>query len=247
MPLVNIVSGSIDTIIGGRDALNSENLGQSVGNGLTTVGSILLVAGGYSSITGGGALVCAIGLGLQSAGAWVVSNFSTASLFLQYCSWGKPSILSSIASGGALEDYGYYGDLSDLKNPPSTAQHKVLDYLLFKFKPDLKVERVGNKSALVLNMGVPEKALSSISRWYVNVVIKPSDVNKSHEINFKPGVDPTQADSTFSHINFSANEYWIIEYIDDPEFEADLFIELDVFGDGKHKIECKLYLDNRSN
>lgn len=247
-PILVVISGVIDTVLATRDWSKSTNFGQAAGHALRAVGSLLTVGGAVASESGIGVLVAILGLALQSIGSYIVANFSEVGLFLQYCQWGTPGLMSQAATAiSSSNKFGFKGELKALKTDVQAQLHAI-DELTFDFEPAWVFEEPDSVmlgATLALRSGLPLGFLGDEAKWTVHVDVYRTDLGDKQikSWDFEP-------DDHVDHLDFTVNQPVTVLALapegskDDPATEraegkilASGTMKLDIDGTGKRILE----------
>lgn len=247
-PVLAVISSTIDTVLAARDAYNSTNFGEQAGHSLRTVGAAMTVGGALAAETGVGVVVAIVGLGLQGIGSWIASEFDDLEQFLRHSRWGSTTKMDAVSDWFSdKNDFGYTGSLDKLAGDIQ-AQHRALDWMFWKFSPDLGTYNGAQyyvPSRIWLKMGAP-KGIGPTAKWSIKLDVVSRD-NGYPIANYE-----WKANDEYDHAILTSNdEIWIAKRENAPrpitsgpvmsagpwgKVKVKGEIKLDVFGDGAHYV-----------
>ncbi len=247
--ILGVISASIDTVLGVRDVVNSTNYGQQTGHIVRTVGAAMTVGGAALSATPLaplGAVLTILGLALEAAGSWFVSQFSDMAVFLRHSRFGSTSKVDTLVDWrGSKNGFGYTGKLDDLAaNIP--AQLRAIDWLFFAFTVDFDAydgTKFMNDNRIFMKVAAP-KGLGPTAKWQVKLEVvhkKTPDVIRKWEF---------ASDDPYDNADMSSGDQFSIasvaparQYSDQTtirEAWGDVTVRgkvtLDAFGDGQNLV-----------
>lgn len=229
------VGSAIDTVLAARDFSQSQNTGALVGHGLRTVGSALAMGGAAAGETGVGVVVAVIGLGLQSTGSFVVSNFSDAAVFLRHCAWGDSDTLVDRAVNvlGPQTATWYERPLPLLRDDVP-GQLRSLDAILYGFEIELDVDDTedGGRTLTVRTQCPESVVLPPDARWTLALkIVQYVDGKGAH---FTPDLGGAES------VQLSAGDPVVLKTWAKAEVTGVVTVNgtitLDVAGDGRRRV-----------
>lgn len=251
-----LLSSAIDVLLAAREAVNATDATVKTGQVMRTIGAYLTLGGAIFRATPAGAVMTVVGLALQALGSAIASGTDDLKLFLVASRWGDGVPVDAIM-GISIDGkrIGYAGKLVDLRND-ITAQHRALDWIMYKFEPSVRVfdgAGFGVPSQVFLRMN-PPAGLGPDAKWTINVEVVDRDGG-----GLRKRWDHEPAAPVEAHVSLSANEemaivqHQVVRATTQPSMSAAWgkvrvrgTLELDVFGDGssvvKRQIDQKLDL-----
>jgi hypothetical protein len=249
---LSYVSSAIDVLLAARDAVNSTDPTEKAGHVMRTMGAYLTLGGTIFAATPAGAVLTVVGLALQAIGAAFAAGTDDLALLVAHSRWGTPPKMDNMM-GIQLDGkaFGYTGKLVDLPNDIA-AQHTALDFLLYAFKPKLRVAATdlpGGTNRLFLSTNAPKGVLGPEARWKIDIAIVTRDGGR---VMSQWGAHLPTADVETHVLLSSSDEFAIVQKAVPARTQQASInahwgkvrvkgtIQLDVFGDGRSVVTRKL-------